>query len=446
MGWIQNIFLTLAKRFGLELQQKPVTVDDYSQGVSLTAVIAHRVATLTMQDSTFGTSGTGARSRYMDNFVQNFAGGLMDVAAEVALGTGDCLIKPYTDGKRIGLDIIKNGDFVICDSIGDYIKSCIIKTGEIKTNDGVVYERYEVQKIRETNTLEINTIAYKNGVEVPLESVESWSGIPPVQYIPNVDYMLFGRYKCPTVNRQNVNGVNGVKITYGLDVLIQDALDAYKRFNAEYQAKETFIFADKTLFTRDKDGNVSLPKSKEKLFLKIRGQDDGALIQEYSPDIRAADLQTGIDVNFKMLELLAGLSNGILTPPSTSFATATEMRAALMATFAFMTRFRRIIDAGNRQLLQAVNVIANYNNLAPMGDWEYTSDWSTGYLEQVTEQYNRLLTANGIGAVSVAEVRAWVMDEDLETAEKAVQEIAEQTGADLMEEAARETEPPPDGE
>ncbi len=448
MSWIQNIFLALAKRFGLELQQKPAMVDDYSKAISLTAVISHRVATLTMQDSTFAANGTGARARYMDEFVQSFAGGLMDVAAEVALGTGDCLIKPYTDGKRIGLDIIKNDDFVVCDSIGDYIKSCIIKTGEIKTNDGEVYERYEVQTIRENenaSTLEINTIAYKNGAEVPLESVEAWANIPAVQYIPNVNFMLFGRYKCPAVNRQNINGVNGVKITYGLDSIIKDALDAYKRFNSEYKAKETFIFADKTLFTRDKDGVVRLPDGKDKLFLKVRGQDDGALIQEYSPAIRSTELQTGIDVNFKMIELMAGLSNGVLTPPSTSFATATEMRAALMATFAFMTRFRRIIDAGNRQLLEAVNVIANYNNLAPIGEWEYTSDWSTGYLEQVTEQYNRLLTSHGIGAVSTAEVRAWVMDEDLQTAEQEVDKIAEQTGADLMNEAERETEPPPDG-
>ncbi len=384
----------------------------------------------------------------MDDFLQTFAGGQMDVAVEVALGVGDCLIKPYTDGKRIGVDIIPNGNFVICDSIGDYIKSCIVKTGEIQTSNGVKYERYEVQTIRETdgaNVLEINTVAYKNGSEVPLTSVSAWAHIQPVQYIPNVDRMLFGRYKCPTVNRSNINGVNGVKITYGLDSIIQEAMGAYKRFNREMEAKEAFIFADRTLFRPDQNGKPAIPEGKDKIFLKIHNVNSENLIQEYSPDIRSIEMQSGIDVNFRMLELMAGLSNGILTPPSTSFATATEMRAALMATFAFMTRFRRIIDAGNKQLLYAVNVIANYNNLSPIGEWKYTSDWSSGYLEQVTEQYNRLLTAHGIGAVTTAEVRAYVMDEDLQTAEAAVEVIEEKAGGDLMREAERETEPPPDG-
>lgn len=462
MGWITTIFLKIAEKMGLGLQPKPIFCDDYAQldEISLTAVIASRVATLAMQDSTISIEGMGARAAYMSAFLEDYVGDRMDVAAEVALGTGDCLVKPYTDGQRIGIDIIRNGDFVVCDSIGNYMKSVIIKTGEYKPRNGSHYERYEAQRILTGVTdagtavpvLEIHNMAFKDGKEVPLAEVDAWAGIQPVIHIANTDHLLLGRYKCPTVNRGNVNGVGGVKITYGLDNVMRKAVAAYARFNQEFEDKETFIFADKSMFVTDRarglktpDGidRVRLPQGRERLFMTVRNRrDEENLIQEYSPDIRSADLQTGLDVNFKMLELLAGLSNGILTAPSTQYATATEMRAALSATFAFMTRFRRTLEHGTRDLLNAVDIIANRNGLAPVGSWDVSFDWSASYIEQMTEQFNRLTIAEGIGAVSKAEVRAWLMDEDLQTAQERVDEIAEQSGADLMEQAAQEMTPP----
>lgn len=452
MGWVTTIFLKIAQKMGLKLQANPQYINDYSRpGLSLTAVIAHRVSTLTMQDSSITIQGESARAQYMDEFLREYMGDRMDVAAEVALGTGDCLVKPYTDGRRIGVDIIQNGDFVVCDSIGNYIKSCIIKTGEHRTQNGQVYERYEAQTIREgyredgthLPALEIYNMCFKDGKEVLLGEVEAWASIPPLTYIANVEHPLFGRYKCPTVNRANINGTNGVKITHGLDDMMQKALDAYERFNREYEDKETFIFADKSIFKTDTievDGMsrraIRLPQGKERLFMSVQSRnDDKNLIQEYSPDIRSDALETGLTVNFKMLELMCGLSNGILTAPSTNYATATEMRAALSATFAFMTRFRRALEHGTRELLDAVNIIANRNNITPVGPWDVSFDWSASYIEQMTEQFNRLVVAQGINAVSAAEVRAWLMDEDLQTAQEHVNEIAEQTADDLMRSA-----------
>ena len=447
MSWIQTIFLNIAKRLGLELQRKPAELDDYSKpGLSMTAVIANRVATLTLQDSVIDIVGNNARAKFIEEFMQQFQGWKMGVSAEVGLGTGDCLVKPYTDGKRIGVDIIKNGDFVVCESIEDYIKSCIIKVGEIVTDNGTKYERFETQIVRDGMTedgqsvsyLIIQNSAYKNGTQVPLDSVPAWADIKPGEIIPNVTAPLFGRFKCPTVNRGNVNGANGVKITHGLDDVMKKAVEAYERFNEEYKVKEPFIFADKTVFTKDTTGKLEIPKGKERVFQIVRGSQDAngqKLIQEYSPDIRSADLDTGIQVNFKMLELMAGLSAGILTSPTTNFATATEMRASLQATFAFITRFRRQIEVGTRQLLQAVDVIANRNNLAPIGDWDIAFNWSASYIEQMAEHFNQLMMAQGVGAVSAPELRAWLLDEDLETAKQRVEEIAKETGADMMREA-----------
>ena len=138
-------------------------------------------------------------------------------------------------------------------------------------------------------------------------------------------------------------------------------------------------------------------------------------------------MNESIEVNFKMLELLAGLSNGVLTSPTTNFATATEMKASLQATFAFMTKFRKSLENGTIDLLNAVNVLLNANNITPDGEWDVQFDWSSSYIENIQEQFNRLMQAESIGAVDKSEVRSWVMDEDLQTAEGKVAEIAERT-------------------
>lgn len=437
MGFLTDIVIRVAKSLGLELQKKPVYVDDYSNvnDISLTAVVANRVATLAMLDSNIDVVGTSERARYLDDFMQDYVADRMAVAAEVSLGTGDCLVKPYTDGKRIGIDIIKNNNFAVCESVGNYIKSCIIKCDEIRDENGNSYERIETQAVKDVTTdggkipvLFIWQNAYKNGTEIPLTSVKAWANIKTEDYIPNVDRPLFGRYKCPTVNRRDINGANGVKITYGLDAAMNEAVKAYHRFNEEYAKKETMIFADKTLFTKDKNGKVVLPDGKSKLFMQVRGDGDSELIKEYSPDLRADQLEKGIDVNFKMLELMAGLSSGILTSPTTNYATATEIKATLNATYAFMTKFRKTLQKGTNDLLYSVDVICNRNNITSVGTWEAKYDWSSSYIENIQEQFNRLMQAESISAVENAEIRAWVMDEEYEVAKKRVEEIREEYG------------------
>lgn len=446
MNFIRKIFLKLAEKLGLSLQPKPDAADDYSDtgNISLTAVIANKLATLTMQDSDITIEGDSARARYMQDFLNYYTGDLMDVAAEVSLGTGDCIIKPYTDGRRLGVDIIKNQDFVVCESVGNDILGCIMKVGEFRDEYNTVYERFEAQMVRQeeteagqtANVLIIRNTAYKNGKEIPLSDVPAWAGIRPEEKIHNVSKPLFGRYKCPTVNRQDVNGTNGVKITYGLDGVMAQAVEAYNRFNREYASGEKLVFIDKTLMEKDAQGNIVYPSGKKNMFHLVKGVGGKeGLIQEHTPNIRSADLEKGIEVNNKMLELLAGLSQGILTAPTTSYATATEMRAALNNTFAVITKFRRQLEKGTNDLLKAVEVIANRNDLSPIGPWKAQYNWSSGYIEQMNEHFNQLMLAQGIDAVERAEVRSWLMDEPYQEAKQRVEQIAEDGAADLLEEA-----------
>ena len=87
-GFVKNILLYLAQKVGLELQDKPIYRDDYSDmgNISVTAVIANKVATLAMQDSTITIEGESARAKFLQGFLDYYLGDRMDVAAEVAPG------------------------------------------------------------------------------------------------------------------------------------------------------------------------------------------------------------------------------------------------------------------------------------------------------------------------------------------------------------------------
>lgn len=456
MNYIQTIITAIARRFGLELQKisAPSTFK-YSDisGINLTAIIANKISTLAFQDSKIYIDGNSARAEWMRNFVENYADTRWSVAGEIALGTGDGILRPYTDGNRYGLDIIgnQNGDFRVCDSIGNDILACVLKTGEIKEDNGTIYQRFEVQIVRDaktetgqlTSAVIIYNLFYMNDKEIDKTDSKfpvSWRNLPDRYIIPNYSKPLFGRIKSPTVNRQNVNGANGVEITHGSDKAIKYAVDAYERINNEFRAKQTKVFADKTLFKRE--GNNGNEKyvfpNDENTYMMVKGYSDRGLeqyIKEYSPTLQGDQHELAIQVDLRMVEMCIGLSYGLLSRSELRYTNTDEIRASLNQTFAYITTFRKSVQKGIKDTLDAIDALLNMNGTVPVGDWEVKFDWSYGFIESMTQTFNQLTMAEGIGAVAKWEVRQYLTDEDEPTARAAVDQIAEETGEDLAREA-----------
>lgn len=422
MNLIQSIVVKIANLVGVDFQQKETA--QFFEEIPITKTISNKLSTLTLMDSDINIVGNGKRVLYLQEMFQSYIYERIETACEIALLTGDCLLKPYTDGKNIGIDIIESCNFYVCESIGNFVKSVIVKCDEIRkkyTN----YTRYEFQTIKEINGISyliIKQFAFNGDKQIPLSTIDSWANIKEEQLIPNVTQLLFGKIKSPTTNLKNINSVNGVSITNGLEKAINYVVDSYNRINNELEDKETMIFASKQLIQKDEKGNTTLPRGKERLFhlLKVA---ENQLIDTFSPDIRIDALERGLELNLKMLEMLCGLSAGVLTAPHTNFATATEMKASLQSTFAFMNRFRHNIELGVQQLFYGVDVLLNANNIVSVGEFTIEFDWSSSYVEQLNEQFNRLVQGESMGVVKPEEVRAFIFDEDLETAKKVVEEI-----------------------
>lgn len=424
-SFISDLFLKVARKLGFELQPKQYITNDFfvTTDISITSIMADRLATLIVADSDIDVTGSD-KVNILSDIAKKYFNVKLKTAVVTALGTGDCLIVPITDGKEYDTEIIENNSFAVIDSIGDKLYSVVMKRDEF-VKDNKTYARYEYHGLEEVNGVSVCRIyryGYVDNKEVPLPSVDKWKDIPVETIIPGVDRLLFGRYKCPTVNRDNINSPQGVPITYGLDTAVQKAKDSYVRFNEEYRRKQTKIFARKELFTKDADKGIVIPDNA--IYQMVAGDMDGELpIKEFSPDLRYDGLKGGVDFNFKMLELFCGLSAGILTDVQSELATATAIRASMNNSFAFIGTMRKVIESGTDDLIYAIAMLYNSNNDVAIGSYSTNYDWDESMMENSNERFQQLIQAKGVGELEDGEVMAWVKNIPLDQAKDIIKNM-----------------------
>ena len=69
-NFVKSIFLTIAKKFGLDLQEKYEEDTDFYDvdSISITATMSDRLSTLTLMDSSCDVKGDSARAKYLQTF------------------------------------------------------------------------------------------------------------------------------------------------------------------------------------------------------------------------------------------------------------------------------------------------------------------------------------------------------------------------------------------
>lgn len=423
---LKGIFIYVADKLGLELAKKTEQSNDFYDidGISLTAALAERISTITLTGSKLNVEGTNQRAEYIETVAKQIYQSYLKNTCTFALGTGSALLKPNTDGNKFGFDIIPESDYMITGYTGEYIYSIVVKAGEYDEGNHTytLIESQSIQEYEGVRCCEVIYTAFLDENEIELEKTK-WSDRENY-IIPNVDRILVGRIKCPVTNRKDVNSPNGVPITFGLGEVVENSKDSYRMYNKEFKDKETMIFADKTLLKRDDNGKVYVPRGKEGLFMKINSRNvDNTLIDTYSPEIRDTSLDNSIERNFRVLELLAGLGEGVLSKSTLTYTNMDEVRAMKQATFSFISSLRESIDSCIEDVLYAVNVICNYNEITPQGDYEAYMDWSDEYMTSLSERFNQMLQADNAGWIEPAEGRSIVMNEDIDEAREMISKI-----------------------
>ena len=185
-------------------------IDFTESGLNPTAIGASVIANIAIDDSDVIVDGENARADAIRELKDYYTDEFQTLVAEISLGTGDAIVRPYTDGKFIGLNVIGNDNFVITESIGTHIKGVIMMLDEYEEKNKV-YRLFESQTLKnndEQSIVYIRRFAYENNKEISLLAT-SWDSMAQEEII-TADQLLIGRYKCPTINRENYNSANGV--------------------------------------------------------------------------------------------------------------------------------------------------------------------------------------------------------------------------------------------
>lgn len=201
---VKNIFLEIAKKIGLELVQKSESEINFAEsGLNPTAIGSNVVANIAIDDSDIIIEGENARADAIRELKEYYTDEFQNVVAEVSLGTGDAIVRPYTDGKNIGLNVIGNDKFIITECIGTHIKGVIMLLDSY-TKSNKTYRLFESQTLKEgeenQSLVYVKRFAYVDDKEISLEST-TWKDIQEEETII-ANQLLIGRYKCPTINRR----------------------------------------------------------------------------------------------------------------------------------------------------------------------------------------------------------------------------------------------------
>ncbi len=415
---IQRLFGVKIIRTAKQMRETAAWSEIYEKvkEINFTAIVAGKLATLAVTDSTITAVGDTIRAGFINDILQSQFTAHAQKIVSGALGYGGVVIVPYSVSGKIYFDIVPQSRFFIAESHGDEITRAVILSDYI-VRDNKKYARWTEYSLK-GNICTVQNRATLNDQPYALDALPEWTNIPEKIDIPGCDRLLFGYLRCPQDNRRP-DSYDGVPITYGCSEIIDEIHKTLAEEANEYKLKRAFISIDSTLFGKDD----KLPESG--LFKTFQGSgDNDDMWHEYSPEIRSAAYSSRVQELFELLEKAIGTSKGILTAPEAA-ATATEIRRAQHDTWALVGNIRKAAEKAIDNTVYAINVLCNYYGLTPPGDYTVQYDWDMSMLENSGETWQQLKDGRSMGIRSKAELRAWQTGETIEEAQAAIDKIEE---------------------
>src|SRR5574344_1812407 len=117
-SFISDLFLKVARKLGFELQPKQYIANDFftTTDVSITSIIADRLATLIVADSDIDITGPD-KAKILSDIAKRYFNVKLKTAVVTALGTGVCFIFHITNVKVYYIVFVDNNNFFFFNAI-----------------------------------------------------------------------------------------------------------------------------------------------------------------------------------------------------------------------------------------------------------------------------------------------------------------------------------------
>lgn len=420
---INGIWEWVLRRFGVynsnttekELSENVKNAMNYAstESINFNAVFSERLASLATSDSSFVLEADNRRAELLAEIGTDVWQKAKKITA-LALGTGGCLIVPYVQGGRLYYNIASQDRLCIHKKSGNKITEATIAADSIVQNR-VRYYRFVHYKIENNILLITHSVVTEHGRPAV---VEQWQNIQDIS-IANVDRVPFGFVKSPIDNRRCKDDY-GVPVVYGCESIIKDIMRCLQQIRDEFELKRVRLQVDERAFKRDDKGKPILTSE---LFMAGHSAGSENMFNIFDPAIRESSYYAHLIQLFGLLEKSIGTSRGILTDANATYENLEAIRAANRDTWSLMADIRTAIAEGFENFLYACDILANYYSLSPSGRYEFSFDWDYSVIERSADTWQQLKDGQSIGIRSKAELRAWQTGENIEDAQKAIDEI-----------------------
>lgn len=168
----------------------------------------------------------------------------------------------------------------------------------------------------------------------------------------------------PLANNIDDKSPLGVSVYSRAINLIEQLDKQYSRILWEFEGKELAIYVSETLLSRNiKTGEKELPKGNSRLYRTLKGESEGDLYREFSPDIRDSNLFNGLNELLRKIEFNCGLAYGTLSNINESDKTATEIKASKQRSYSTVKDIQNSLQYSLENLVYAMRSICRLHNL-----------------------------------------------------------------------------------
>ncbi|MDB8712122.1 phage capsid protein [Mediterraneibacter gnavus] len=427
------------------INESPWLNDDV-KGLNLPAAICSEMARLVTMESSINITG-GSKAEMIKEGIQPFLNEISNYT-EFACSTGGVVFKPYLSQKGIEIDVVRAGDFypVEFNSAGEITAAIFPEFKRVGKN---LYTRLEYHALHGSMYSIVNKAFISKkamvkaddiinlGREINLEEVPEWSDIAPYVKFQNADRMLFSYFKIPLANNTDIHSPLGVSIYARAVNQIRDADEQYGAVLWEYKSKETAIQAADEFFRKNRQGEVILPKGKERLYRamgpNVMSRDGNPFFNAYSPEIRDESFFNGYNRIIQKVEFNCGLAYGTLSDPQVVDKTAEEIKASKQRSYATVKSIQNSLGNALENLVAAVEVWMSLGGIAAEGKVEVSCRWDDSLVTDKKYETEQLRADFSLGVVGPVEYRMKRFGETEEQAIKMWKQASQFSFEDTME-------------
>lgn len=388
-------------------------------GLGLPAAVAGELARLTTVEMKMSVSGS-KRAEYLEKTINPLLG-ILRRELEYGLADGSLVFKPYFDGEKIAVDVVRGDCFTPISWDGGGRIIAAVFSQELKKED-VYYTRLEYHRI-DGKRYKIENAAYKSrirgslGSPVPLSEVEEWRELAASVALDNVDKPLFGFFRTPSANTVDSSSPLGMSVFARAEELIAQADEVYRNLLWEFESGKRRLYVDVTAFERGADGKPRLPDTELYRTIDVS---DSSFFSEWSPEFRNKALQSGLNTVLQRVEFNCSLAYGTLSEPMEIEKTAEEIRASKQRSYCFVCDLQKQLKLALEELVYAIDVWATIYSLSPAGKYECGFEFDDSMAADRRTEYEEKLRLVELGVMKPWELRAWYFGEDEGIAREAV--------------------------